>query len=347
MKEDLRLKNACVSIDGVLLDAMHALQNGALGIAIIKDAHDKVAGVMTDGDVRRVLINTKNLQESILPYIQQKVVSVEASVSRTEVLEIMQSRFLHQIPIIDKNGYLVGIHLLHEVLGAYERPNWALIMAGGKGTRLGEITHTTPKPMLKVAGRPILERIILHLTSYGIRKIYISVNYLYQIILDYLGDGSKYGCKITYLIEEKELGTGGAINLLPKNMQYPLIVCNGDLITQANIHEMLNFHESGNFGMTVGLSEYTHLIPYGCAEINDNRITALHEKPTISKQINAGIYVINPNITKYVPSNFFPITSLIDKCLSNNIDVGGWKILDDWIDVGQKRELKLAQKGFI
>ncbi|MEI8293301.1 MAG: sugar phosphate nucleotidyltransferase [bacterium] len=347
MKEDLRLKNACVSIDGNLLDVMHALQNGALGIAVVKDSHNKVAGVLTDGDVRRVLINTKNLQEPILPYIQHQVVSVDSSVSRTEVLEIMQSRFLHQIPIIDESGYLVGIHLLHEVLGAYERPNWALIMAGGKGTRLGEITRKTPKPMLKVAGKPIIERIILHLTSYGIRKIYISVNYLYQVILDYLGDGSKYGCKITYLIEENELGTGGAISLLPRNMLDPFVVCNGDLITQANIHEMLEFHKQGNYGITLGLSDYTHSIPYGCVELNDKKVIALYEKPTINKHVNAGIYVVNPDVAKCVPNRFFPITDLIDECFSKNIDVGGWKILEDWLDVGQKNELKLAQKGFI
>jgi NDP-sugar pyrophosphorylase family protein len=202
--------------------------------------------------------------------------------------------------------------------------------------------------MLKVAGRPILERIILHLISYGIRKIFISVNYLYQVIQDHLGDGSQYGCEISYLIEEKQLGTGGAISLLSKNMVHPMIVCNGDLVTQANIHEMLDFHWRGKFGMTIGLSEYTHSIPYGCVELNADRISGIYEKPTISKHVNAGIYVINPNVAHLVPSNkFFPITFLIDECLSKNIDIGGWKILEDWIDVGQRHELKLAQSGFV
>lgn len=346
--KDLRLISACISIDGVILDAMHALQNGALGIAVVTNHENRVTGVLTDGDVRRVLLKTQNLYEPIAPYIQRNIVSVNESVSRSEVLEVMQARFLNQIPIIDESGNLIGIHLLHEVLGAYERPNWALIMAGGKGSRLGELTIKTPKPMLKVAGRPILERIILHLISYGIRKIFISVNYLYQVIQDHLGDGSQYGCEISYLIEEKQLGTGGAISLLSKNMVHPMIVCNGDLVTQANIHEMLDFHWRGKFGMTIGLSEYTHSIPYGCVELNADRISGIYEKPTISKHVNAGIYVINPNVAHLVPSNkFFPITFLIDECLSKNIDIGGWKILEDWIDVGQRHELKLAQSGFV
>jgi NDP-sugar pyrophosphorylase family protein len=257
----------------------------------------------------------------------------------------MQAMRIDQIPVIDSEGHVHGVHLLHELLGAVERPNWAVVMAGGKGTRLGELTRSIPKPMLKVAGRPILERLILHFIGFGIRRIFLAVNHLSEVIEEFFGDGARFGCQIEYLREEEPLGTGGALSLLPLDPNCPVLVSNGDLVTQANLEDMLSFHEKGGYGMTVGVYDYTHQIPYGCVEQENGQIHSIVEKPTIIRSINAGIYLVNPPILKMVPKRFFPITELINLSLLQNLRVGAWQVNDEWIDVGHREELKRARNG--
>ena len=163
----------------------------------------------------------------------------------------------------------MGLHLLHEVLGAAPRSNWAVVLAGGQGQRLRPLTENLPKPMLKVAGRPILERIVLHLVGYGIRRIYLSVNYLAQVIQEHFGDGERFGCRIEYLHEDTPLGTGGCLSLLPEKPAVPLIVLNGDLVTQFDVGKMLEHHTSGRFAMTVGTREHPYTVPFGVVQSED------------------------------------------------------------------------------
>ena len=148
--------------------------------------------------------------------MRREFVAVSPDVGRTEVLDLMRARTLNQIPIVDETGKVVGLHLLREIVGSMPRPNWAVVMAGGRGERLRPLSDTIPKPMVRVAGRPILERIVLHLVGFGIRRIFLSVNYLANIIEDYFGDGSHHGCTIEYLREDRPLGTGGSLSLLPE-----------------------------------------------------------------------------------------------------------------------------------
>jgi NDP-sugar pyrophosphorylase family protein len=300
---------------------------------------------VTDGDIRRALLEGASLEDKIIGFVKKSVVTVFLGSSRAEAIDLMQAMRISQLPVIDADGRIHGVHLLHELLGAVERPNWAVIMAGGKGTRLGELTRTTPKPMLKVAGRPILERLILHFVGFGIRRIFLSVNYLSEVIEEHFGDGAKFGCQIEYLREEEPLGTGGALSLLPEVPTHPIFVSNGDLVTQANLEEMLLFHESGAFGMTVGIYEYAHQIPYGCVEQQEGRLLAIEEKPTIVRDINAGIYVVNPPVLEMVPRRFFPITELVHLSLVGNLPVGAWQVSEEWIDIGQKDELMRARNG--
>ena len=336
----------CVPLEGTLREALVALQTGAAGIALIVRPDWVLEGVVTDGDIRRALLEGASLEDKILGFVQKRVVTVSLGSSRAEAIDLMQAMKISQLPVVDAEGRVHGVHLLHELLGAVERPHWAVIMAGGKGTRLGELTKTTPKPMLKVAGRPILERLILHFVGFGIRRIFLSVNYLSEVIEEHFGDGSKFGCHIEYLREEEPLGTGGALSLLPEAPVHPVFVSNGDLVTQANLEEMLSFHENGSFGMTVAVYDYAHQIPYGCVEQKEGRISAIVEKPTIIRAINAGIYVVNPSLLEMIPhKQFFPITELIHLSLGKNFPVGAWQVSDEWIDVGQKDELMRARNG--
>lgn len=335
----------CVQSQGTLREALQALQMGAAGIALIVKPNLTLEGVVTDGDIRRALLEGASLGDRVLDFVKKNVVTVSPETPRAEVLDLMQAMRIDQLPVLDHEGRVHGVHLLHEVLGAVERPNWAVIMAGGKGTRLGELTKATPKPMLKVAGRPILERLILHFVSFGVHRIFLSVNYLSEVIENYFGDGSRFGCQIEYLREEEPLGTGGSLSLLQEAPSHPIFVSNGDLVTQANLEDMLSFHESGVFAMTVGIYDYTHQIPYGCVEHKEGRVATIVEKPTVARSINAGIYIVNPPLLEMIPRKFFPITELIQLSLRKNIPIGAWDVSDEWIDVGHKEELIRARNG--
>jgi dTDP-glucose pyrophosphorylase len=335
-----------VHVSQKLVDAMWALEHGAVQIAFVTDDRDRLVGTLTDGDVRRALLQGASLQSPLAPYIQRQFTAVDPSVGRAEVLELMQARMFNQIPIIDVEGRLVGLHLLHELIGRVERANWAVIMAGGKGSRLRPITDHLPKPMVRVAGRPILERIVLHMVGFGIGRVFLSINYLGHIVEEYFGEGERFGCQIDYLRESKPLGTGGPLSLLPKLPSVPLLVMNGDLVTQANLGALLDFHQRGGYQATVAVQRYSHTVPFGCLRLNGQRIVDIEEKPVLSRVVNAGIYVLNPELVARVPrEQEFPITLLVEDALQRGESVGAFEILDDWIDVGQRDQLRVAQTG--
>jgi dTDP-glucose pyrophosphorylase len=323
---------------------MQAIDRGACWIALVVDDVNKLLGLITDGDVRRALLAGAALGDPLEPYMQKKFTAVTPEVGRSEVLDIMRARTLNQIPIVDEGGKLVGLHLLREIIGAVRRPNWAVIMAGGRGERLRPLTYNIPKPMIKVAGRPILERIILHLVSFGIRRIFVSVNYLSQIIEEHFADGSKFGCNIEYLRETKPLGTGGALSLLPQKPEEPLLVLNGDLLTQFDVGNMIAFHVKGGYAATVGVHEYFHLVPFGVLDIEDKRITAIREKPTINYPTNAGIYLLNPLLLDRIPKDVeYTVPALVEDCISRGEQVGAFRIEEDWMDIGRPQELRSAR----
>jgi NDP-sugar pyrophosphorylase family protein len=195
-----------------------------------------------------------------------------------------------------------------------------------------------------VAGRPILERLIMHLMGHGVTDFYLSVNYLAHVIEDYFGDGRRLGCRITYLRETQPLGTGGPLSLLPSPPVAPLLVMNGDLVTQCNVDRMLQFHDEGRYLATFGVRAYSHTIPFGVARVDGDRLVEVREKPTTEMLINAGIYVLSPEAVAMVPAGeSYPITDLFGRLLSEGRPVGAHVIEDDWIDVGRHEELKRAR----
>lgn len=324
-------------------ETMAAIDAGVSGIAMVTNEDNQLLGVITDGDLRRMLLSGAELNSPIAEHVIQSFTSVKPNTSRANVLDLMVARSIEHIPVIDDNQHLIGLHCLSSLISKDPLPNWAVIMAGGKGTRLGSLTKDTPKPMLKIAGRPILERIVLHLVGAGIQKIFIAVNYLSEVIEDHFKDGSHLGCEIIYLRENEPLGSGGALSLLPEKPEHPVLVMNGDLVTDFHVRRMLSYHESGDYLATIGLNHYTHQVPFGCVELSDGAITQLREKPLLSELINCGIYAISPQVLERVTETFFPITQLFEECLKNNEAIGGYVISEDWVDVGVPEELEMAQ----
>ena len=341
-----RLGDCLVPMAGTIRDALAALDRGARNIALAVAPDGRLAGVVTDGDIRRALLAGASLGDPIEPIVSRAYLAVRPGDGRAAALELMRARRVSAIPVVDDRGMPVGLHLLQEFLERASRPNWAVVMAGGQGLRLRPLTESVPKPMLKVAGRPILERIVLHLVGSGIGRVFISVNYLGHVIEEHFGDGSAFGCRIEYLREDEPLGTAGALGLLPEPPTDALLLLNGDLVTSADLGAMLAFHASGGYEATIGVRRYMHTVPFGCVERDGDRVTALEEKPTLEREVNTGIYALAPRTVGLVGAGR-PISmpSLIAGVLAEGRPVGAFEIEDDWVDVGQREQLAHARGG--
>lgn len=337
-----KIEQFVISDGQTIRQAMQCINENWREIALVKNSDERIIGVITDGDIRRGLLRGLALESPATAVMNTDFVAVSQEMDRAAVLDMMKARVIRQVPVLDRAGRLVAIHFLNDLLGISVRPNAAVIMAGGKGTRLHPLTENCPKPMIQVAGRPILERVVLHLVGCGIRKIYLSINYLGEQIEDYFGDGEKFGCSIEYLREDRPLGTGGALSLLPPQ-KYPLIVMNGDQITQADIGKMLRFHKEERVAATLGVRHYQVEIPFGVVMRDGNRLAGLQEKPVTHYLINTGIYVLNPDVLSAVPRDEeFPITALFDTLGARNSPVGVHYIDEEWIDVGRHGDLRKA-----
>jgi dTDP-glucose pyrophosphorylase len=334
------------AIGDTIRAGLSALDRGAGRIALAIHPDGRLAGVITDGDIRRALLRGAALDDPIEPIVTREPIAVGAGESRAAALELMSARRISAVPVVDRRGVPVGIHFLHEFLERRERTNWAVVMAGGEGTRLRPLTDTVPKPMLRVAGRPILERIVLHLVGSGFRRIFLSINYLGDVIEAHFGDGSGYGARIEYLREEAPLGTGGALGLLPARPSEPLLLLNGDLVTSADLGGLLDFHTAGGFQATIGFRRYLHTIPFGCLERDGDRVIALDEKPTVEREVNTGMYALDPAVVALVPRGApTSMPELISAALAAGRQVGAFEIEDDWVDVGVREQLVRARGG--
>lgn len=339
------LSRLTVSPDASILEAFRALERGEQGIVFVCRPGRHVLGTLTDGDLRRALVDGADLDERVLTDLMTRdYVSVrEGETDRAHVLDLMLAHKVYQVPVLDGDGRLVALHTIRGLVGSDVRPNAAVIMAGGKGTRLRPYTEEIPKPMVKVAGRPMLERLVLHLVGHGIRTIYLSVNYLAHVIEDHFGDGSDFGCEIRYLREDEPLGTAGALSLLPDRPEDDLLVMNGDLVTQADVGRFLDFHADGGYCASIGVRAHTVDVPYGVAEVSGSRLESLREKPTHEFRVNAGIYVLSPEALGYVPEGeMYRMTDLFQDCLEDGHPVGAFDIEEDWTDVGRPEELMRA-----
>lgn len=330
--------------------AMERIDGGAAEIALALDGVGRLRGVLTDGDVRRALLRGAALDDSVEEHLTTSPTTVPTGTDRAAVLDLMRARGIAHIPEVDVDGRLTGLHLLRDVMGTPELPNIAVVMAGGRGTRLGELTREMPKPMLEVAGRPILERIILHLVGGGIREVVLSVGYLADRIVDHFGDGSDFGCSISYLHEDvdRPLGTGGPLRLLLDRdipVTHPLLVMNGDLLTSFSVPSMLDAHDSAGAMMTIGCKDYVHDVPFGVVSLDEHRtVTALIEKPRATWTVSAGTYVVAPALLERVPRDeLYPITELAFACLERGERVLGWALDGTWQDIGRPHELSAAR----
>lgn len=315
------------------------LDKGAKGIVFVVDDENKLMGTITDGDIRRAILSGANLEDNVSNIVHRNSVCISYNTNREKIKDIFIKKAVKIIPIVDDYNRVVDLISINDILLPEGKENPVIIMAGGLGTRLKDLTKEVPKPMLKVGNDPILQHIISNFKQYGYNKILISVNYKSEIIENYFQDGLAYGVKIDYIREDKRLGTAGGIKLADNYIDKPFFVINGDIFTNLNVDNMMRFHTKNKFDITVGTRKHSFQIPYGVIEAENNCIKGLKEKPTINYLINAGVYCLNPDLINFIPDNqYFEITDLIGICIKNGGKVGSYEIKDYWMDIGRMED---------
>lgn len=337
-------KNTLISLDCSVKDALAVIDKEALRGAIVVDDNMKLLGFVSDGDIRRGLLSGVSLDDRVAKIMNINPIIASPDTPKEQLVELMESKGILSIPIV-KNGIVVSFHTLQGAFPQAKIDNPVFVMAGGFGTRLKPLTNNCPKPLLKVGDKPILEITLLNFIKSGFINFYISTHYLPEMIMEHFGDGSKWGVNITYVYEDSPLGTGGALGLLPDDLpRLPLIMMNGDVLTNIDFQKLLAFHVNETADATMCVREYEYQIPYGVIQGEGGHVTSMVEKPVQLFHINAGIYVLNPNVVKQVRSGtVIDMPTLLESNIDTNKKVMMFPIHEYWLDIGRMEDYQRAQ----
>lgn len=342
-----RWQSIVVKQKTTLLETMKIIDDSSLQFAIVVDEEQRMLGTVTDGDVRRSILRGEELGIEI-QHVMNKQPYVEQSGKKYgDYVKLMRHKQIKQLPIVDNYNKVVNVIFANQRTTSTVSGITVILMAGGLGARLRPLTDATPKPMLYVGNKPILETIIEGFKQYGFTNFVLSVNYKKEIIQDYFQDGSAFDVSISYIEESKRMGTAGALSLLKEKQNSPVFVMNGDLLTQVNFEQLLQFHQETNAVATMCVREYEYQIPYGVIDIEGQQLKSLIEKPVHRSFVNAGIYVLSPEAFDYIPKDeFFDMTDLFEKLLKKGEIVSAFPIREYWLDIGQIDDFERANSEF-
>lgn len=336
-----------LSPNATIRRALEIIDSGSMKIALVADENQKLLGTLTDGDVRRAILSGRGLDDLIEPIYYRTPTTCGISDSKEKILQLAVAHKLYQIPVVDSEGRIVGIAEVDELLQPTHRTNKVVLMAGGLGTRLSPLTDTTPKPMLHVGNKPILETIIENFSKYGYTEIILSVSYKSHLIEGYFGDGTALGVKIEYVHETKRMGTAGALALVRGNLTEPFFVMNGDLLTNINFEHMHEYHLSHNAVATMAVREYDFQVPYGVVNVHDGQIASIEEKPIHKFFVSAGIYMLSPQTLAYIPDGeFFDMPTLFEKLIAARNNAVSFPIREYWLDIGRMSDYERANNEY-
>jgi dTDP-glucose pyrophosphorylase len=336
-----------------LIDAVRAIEISRRRMAVVVDVDNRLAGTLTDGDIRRHLLAGGSLDAQVVKAMNPNPLSAQEGSPEGYIKDLMRLKNVVAIPLLDQDGkYRHLVHLMDLEQGESPsdkavRFSFAVIMAGGEGTRLRPLTETIPKPMVEIGGVPLLERQIRRLVNIGIPRVYISVNYLGHVIEEYFRNGDGFGIEICYLREQEKLGTAGALTLLPEQPEGPIIVMNGDILTTSDLDSFYHFHNAHGANITVAAIDHRVHIPYGVIRAEGPFITGLIEKPSERFLCNAGIYALSPQALEHLPKNAHSnMTDLVEICLSGKLLVAVFPVHEYWNDIGTPDDLEKARIHF-
>lgn len=328
--------------DATVRETLTRIDTGGKQFAlVVRDG--QLVGVVSDGDVRRALLRGVELDDSVTEVLNDHPVTVRPTADHSEVERLKRLLGVSYIPVVDESGALIDLIGPDERI-AVELSTPVVLMAGGRGQRLYPLTKDIPKPMLPIGDVPMIEVLLRRLRSQGFRRIYVSVNYLGDMIVEHLGDGSALGLEIEYLHETSPLGTAGALAQLSGRIGEPFIVMNADLLTEADLRPMLEFHRRVADGGTVGVREYTFDIPFGVVRLSGESVESLAEKPQHRELVSAGITVLDPIALDHLTlGDYCDMPTLLAQLIEAGYTVGAFQIHEDWIDIGRPEDLERAR----
>jgi len=337
-------EKALLGQNASIKDAIRCLDASSLRIVVVINKQGKFEGTISDGDIRRGLLKGLDLGSSIENITHRNALVVPPSFGRDMVMQLMRSNQLQQIPVVDEQQRVVGLHLWNEITTPPPRDNLMVIMAGGKGTRLMPHTENCPKPMVLVAGKPMLQHIIERSQQEGFNHFVLAINYLGHMIEEYFGDGSRFGVKIDFLREQSSLGTVGALSLLARRPESSFVVTNGDVITDIRYGELLDFHirHDATATMAVRVHEWQH--PFGVVQTKGVDIVGFEEKPIARTHINAGVYALSPDaLNVMIHGEHCDMPTLFERIQAKLLRTVAYPMHEPWLDVGKPEDLQLAR----
>lgn len=346
------LSNLIISRGGSLREAAARIDRSRIGIVLVVDEDGRLAGTITDGDLRRAMLAALDLDGPLSAVLDSKAQSVFATPvtgiagadPQTYLQTLKQHRLAH-LPILGDEDRVMGLVTLEDFLPEPERLGLqAVIMAGGAGSRLYPLTAGTPKPMLPVGDRPLLQILIEQMRDAGIRQVSVTTHHNSDKITDHFGDGRDFGVALSYVAEDRPLGTAGALGLMARPTETTLVI-NGDILTQVDFRAMLEYHRSHAADITVAVRPFELQLPYGVLECEDAAVVRLREKPKVTFLINAGIYLLEPSVYDYLSSGErCDMTQLLERLLADRRPVVSFPLREYWLDIGQLDDYHQAQK---
>ena len=335
--------NLLVSADTTIREVAEIINANEEKIAIVIDKENKFLGTVTDGDIRRNILKGISIDKKVELIYCRGAYTCSLYDDRCQILERAKERNIYQVPVVNNNKEVEGIYLFDELALPKEKKNKVILMVGGLGTRLKPLTDNTPKPMLNVGEKPILQTIIEGFVKYGYVNIIMCVNYKAHLIQDYFGDGSSFGAEIDYVFEENRMGTAGALTLLKARPSEPFFVMNGDLLTKVNFESLNDYHRFHSAIATMCVREYDFQVPYGVVKVDGDSILSIQEKPVHRFYASAGIYMLSPEAIDYIPKNqFYDMPTLFENLINARKKTLPFPLKEYWLDIGRIDEYKKA-----
>jgi len=346
---ELRLMDAIVAPGTPLTDALKRLDANGMGVLLLANGDRRLIGIITDGDVRRHILSGASLTVSCESIASRHPRVANRGMTSSELLDLMggsRDDTVDHLPVLTDDGIVVGLVLRRDLV-APDDTFTAVIMAGGFGKRLMPLTTDTPKPLLPVGDRPLMERTIERLRRAGIRRVNVATHYLSDKISTHFGDGREFGVEMRYVTEDRPLGTAGALRLMEPPTG-PLLVVNGDILTGVNYQDMLAYHRENGAIATVGVRKYDVEVPYGVIDCSGVAVSALREKPVQQFLVNAGMYLLDPAAVAYIPEGErFDMTDLIQRLLAEGRKVVAFPVVEYWLDIGKPADYERAQQDVL
>lgn len=341
------ISKVVISQETGMRHAIEVIDSNGLKTAVVVTEEGKLVGIVTDGDIRRALLAGHGLDVAVQEFMTQNPRSAKLGTEKSVLIGRLRHEQILHLPLVDEDGILRDLAYLPAFEQLLYQENEVVIMAGGLGTRLRPLTENIPKPLVTVGGRALIDIIVDNLVAQGLTNITLCVNYLGHMLEEHLGDGSKFGARFTFVREEERMGTAGALSLLPTTPTKSFFVMNGDILTTVDFQAMLDFHRASSAVATMAVNNHSYEVPFGVVEVSGRNLTKLTEKPKCNFLVNAGIYLLEPEVLEHVPpKQFFDMTNLFEHLIECKLSAAVFPVREPWLDVGRHEDLIKANDSF-